>query len=86
MTPSVSTSKTCRRRPDGKRRPVVPSSWLGDLVGCPYCVSHWLTAAAVLIYRPRLVELWCPLDLLVTALAMVAFTAVVVGFIKWAQR
>lgn len=30
------------------------SAFLGALVDCPYCASHWLAALAVAVYRPRL--------------------------------
>lgn len=60
------------------------SAWFGNLVGCPYCTSHWLAAGATALYRPALVHLWLPLDLLVTGMAMVAAAALVVGIINWA--
>lgn len=62
------------------------NTWLGGLVKCPYCLSHWLTFGAVIIYRPRLVELFWPLDLLVSAMAMVTVTAFFVGVIARAVR
>jgi hypothetical protein len=51
-------------------------TWVGQLIGCPYCLSHWLAFAATAVYRPRLVTLWWPLDLLVTAFAIVALAMV----------
>jgi len=58
------------------------NTWLGNLFGCPYCLSHWLAFGAVMIYRPTLVDLWLPLDLLVTAMAMVAFAMFVAGLLS----
>lgn len=58
------------------------SEWFGNLFHCPYCVSHWLAWGAVAIYRPSLLGLWWPLDLFVTALAMVAVS---MGFV-WLIR
>lgn len=26
--------------------------FLGELVSCPYCVSHWVALVAVIVYRP----------------------------------
>jgi len=58
------------------------NEWLGNLFGCPYCLSHWLSFGAVGIYQIRLVEQFYPLDLLVTAMAMVAYAAVIIGTIQ----
>lgn len=57
------------------------NTWLGNLVGCPYCVSHWLSFAAAGLYRPRIVDLWLPLDVLVAAMVMVAISAFTWGLI-----
>lgn len=57
------------------------SKWFGALVSCPYCVSHWLAAGAVAIYRPRPVELWTPVDVAVAWIFTVAVSAAVVGVI-----
>lgn len=32
------------------------SAWLGNLVTCPYCTSHWLAAAAVVLMEPQLTD------------------------------
>lgn len=58
------------------------SKWFGALVSCPYCVSHWLAAGAVAIYRPRPVELWLPGDLAVAWMFTVAISAAMVGVIS----
>lgn len=57
------------------------SDWLGNLFGCPYCVSHWLTFAAVAIYRPRLLNFWWVTDYLVTIFVSVTISAILIGFI-----
>lgn len=57
------------------------NSWLGELVACPYCTCHWLALGLTLAYRPRLVQLWLPLDLLVTVFVMVATASMVAGVI-----
>jgi hypothetical protein len=51
------------------------SAWLGKLVSCPYCTSHWVAFALVGAYRPVLVPCWLPLDLAVSAFAMVTLSA-----------
>lgn len=62
------------------------SKWLGELVSCPFCFSHWLAFGAVVAYRQPLVSSgFIVLDLLVTALAMVATSALVVGAIMFAM-
>jgi hypothetical protein len=60
--------------------------FLFKLCSCPYCLSHYLSFGAVIIYRPRLVHLFYPLDLLVTAFAMIAFTMLVVGLMTRAFK
>lgn len=60
------------------------NTWLGNLITCPYCVSHWLSFAAVGIYRPYLVQQVQPFDFLVTAMAMVAVSCIVTGLITQA--
>lgn len=58
------------------------NAWLGNLVGCPYCLSHWFSFVAAGIYRPRIVDLWLPLDVLVAAMVMVAVAAFTWGLIQ----
>lgn len=52
------------------------SSWLGELVSCFYCTSHWVAIALVVIYRPVLVQKWLPLDFFVSVFVVVAISAV----------
>lgn len=30
--------------------------WIGDLVACPYCTSHWAAFLLVALFQPRPVE------------------------------
>lgn len=70
------------------------SKWVGALFSCPFCLGHWLSAIAVLIYQPRLTDVsgdgawvesvldWGVAWLVVTFLA--ALTSGVCGrAIKW---
>ena len=41
---------------------------MGELLSCGYCLGHWVAFALVAIYRPRLFEMWWPLDYFLTAL------------------
>jgi len=46
---------TCAKIFDAPRAWVLrKSAFVGALVDCPYCASHWLAALAVAVYRPRL--------------------------------
>lgn len=48
--------------------------WLGHLVGCPYCISHWYALAGGL-WLP-----WAtPVHLLINVLALVALAALITG-------
>jgi hypothetical protein len=66
------------------------SLWLGKLLACPYCLSHWLAFAAVAIYRPWLSDArswFAPLavfDYLTTAFAMLPVAMLAVWAIKLA--
>lgn len=57
------------------------NTWLGELVSCSYCTSHWVAIALVAIYRPVLVSQWIVVDLLVSAFGMVAIAAIISGMI-----
>lgn len=57
-------------------------AWLGQLIGCPYCLAHWLAAAATAVYRPWLVDVWRPADFAVTAMFIVAVAMLPVLVIK----
>lgn len=38
------------------------SGFLGELVSCGYCLGHWSALALVVVYRPRPLSAWAPLD------------------------
>lgn len=49
------------------------NKWLGKLVSCPYCTSHWVSFALVAWYQPRMLQsAWLPVDLIISAFAIVA--------------
>lgn len=57
------------------------SEWLGQLISCPHCTSHWVSFALVAIYHPRMLQsAWWLVDLMVSAFAIVAL-AMPVSFI-----
>jgi hypothetical protein len=53
-----------------------PREWVqkkwrwGEVFSCGYCFGHWVAFALVAIYRPRLFDVWWPLDYLLTALVI----------------
>jgi len=52
------------------------NDWLGELIHCPYCTSHWLTFAVVAFYQPRPIESGVFLvDMVVSTFAIVCLTA-----------
>ncbi len=58
------------------------NAWLGELLSCPYCTSHWLAFAVVAIYQPRVVDSGLlVLDLFISAMMIVALAAVMSGLI-----
>lgn len=57
-------------------------NWLSKLLSCPYCTGMWLSIFAVLIYRPRLVHEWLPLDYLVSVMALSGISMLTVLIIR----
>jgi len=56
------------------------SEWLGSLIECSYCLTHWIALAVMLMYRPRLIEsgfAWA--DWTISYFALVALSAAVGG-------
>jgi hypothetical protein len=65
------------------------NEWLGTLVGCPYCLSHWLSFIAVLLFHIVIVP--CPIrgigpiiEFLVSSFAMVTLNSIFARLIFWA--
>ena len=44
--------------------------WLSDLLACPYCTGTWLSAAAVAVYRLKVVDGAGPVDYVVSVLTI----------------
>lgn len=58
------------------------SEWLGDLIHCPYCTSHWVSLGFCLGYQPRLVESdWLAVDVIVSGFVIVALSALFSGLV-----
>lgn len=63
-------------------------TWSGQLLACPYCLSHWFAAIGVLIYQPRPSEggAWLVTDLGMSWLVAVAVAASTFGLIGKAMK
>jgi multisubunit Na+/H+ antiporter MnhG subunit len=62
------------------------SAWLGKLVNCPYCISHWIALVAVAWYRPRVITSgFIVFDWFVSLFVIVALASLVSGMIKLAS-
>ena len=58
------------------------SEWFGELFSCQYCFSHWLSFAAVAVFRPLPVTSGnLIVDLIVSAFVLVTLTAWCCGLI-----
>jgi hypothetical protein len=67
-----------------RKKVMLKSKWFGQLIGCPYCLSHWLSFGAVATYQLKIIDGVVFLDYVVTAMAMVAVAAFIVGLITQA--
>lgn len=59
------------------------SSFLGDLITCGYCFGHWVAFALVAVYKPKLFELWRPLDYFLTAIVIAWLAGVQWAVMCW---
>lgn len=46
--------------------------WLSDMIGCPYCFSHWVAALAQSWFQFTFTQTWWPVDLVIGWLSFVA--------------
>jgi hypothetical protein len=58
-------------------------SFTRELIGCLYCTSHWVAAAAVTAARPRLLGCWAPADYVIAGLCVVTLAAPFMWVINW---
>lgn len=66
------------------------SAFVGKLFSCPYCLSHWIAFAAVLLFDVRVVEshvryIGPVATFLMNAFILVALSAPVARLIYWAH-
>jgi len=62
------------------------ASFIEELLSCPWCTSHWVALFFTLIYHPLLVDLWRPVDYLVTIMVMVTIASVTARIIYSAYK
>lgn len=59
---------------------IMRNMWLGSLIQCPYCTSHWVAFTAMLVFHPRMINGdFVVTDYLATAFALVGLSAMVAG-------
>lgn len=73
------TRSDITREPRQWLKEKVPS--LAGLIHCPYCTSHWVAMVLVLFYKPVVVDLFLPVDLAVSVMAVVGIAGVVSGIL-----
>jgi hypothetical protein len=58
------------------------SDFLGELIHCPYCTSHWVAFGACLVFQPILIScgVWI-LDVILAAFAVTMAASVFAGLI-----
>ncbi|MGW8177511.1 MAG: DUF1360 domain-containing protein [bacterium] len=59
------------------------SEFLGELFSCPYCTSHWIAGVLAVVFRPRMIVTNVVLDVIVSALVIIALTAPWCKLIFW---
>ena len=57
------------------------NKWLGELVACSYCISHWIAFAFVMIYQPILIKKYIIIDLFTSVFVVVTLSSIVSGLI-----
>lgn len=59
------------------------NAFLGELLSCGYCFSHWVAFALVAIYMTRLFESWWLLDYFLTALVIAWLSGIQWATMGW---
>jgi len=60
--------------------------FLEEMLSCPWCTSHWVGLFFTLVYRPLLVDLWRPIDYIVTLMVIVTIASVTARIIYSAYK
>ena len=54
---------------------IMRSLWLGKLVTCPLCLSHWVAIGAMMIYHPCMIGSGSFVDYVVTGFSLAGLSA-----------
>jgi len=65
-----------------RRWAVARSLYVGTLVSCAYCSSHWIAFFAVAWYHPRVFDGWWLANYVVVVFAVIAIANVITGIIR----
>ena len=66
-----------------RRFTLAQNRWMGELISCPYCLSHWISILLVIVYRPETsLHVWMPLDIVVSAFVIVGFGSLIIGAVS----
>lgn len=57
------------------------SYWLGKLMQCPYCMSHWVAIVAMLVFHPQMIGGNIVADYIATAFTLTGLSALTAGSI-----
>jgi hypothetical protein len=65
-------------------------NFLYNLISCPYCLSHWVAAAMVIIWKPVITHCGiCLFDYVISVFVMVGFATITwtitFGLMNWAD-
>lgn len=60
--------------------------WLGKLISCPYCTSHWIAAFFTVVYRPVVLPRYFLLDLFVSWGCVIFVACCAAGLTKRAME
>lgn len=55
--------------------------WLGKLMQCPYCMSHWVALGAMLVFHPKMVGGNVVADYVATGFALTGLSVLTAGTI-----
>jgi len=76
LTVTLSRGKIFDRPRDWMAR---KSEFIGRLLSCPYCLSHWVAFAIVGVYRPQALPAQPMVNFFAVSFAVVTLTALLIG-------
>jgi len=55
--------------------------WVGDLISCPYCTSHWISFIVCLEFDSLVITNWVLIDYLIHAFSIISVSSIIMGLI-----